>query len=682
MANNNGLHFTFSINGLEEASFSVVDFTLDEGLSRLYKLEIALLSKRGDWPLAELLDRGCCLQIWLNGEVKREVVGIVAGLSQGDSGFRRTAYQVEVRPPLWRMTLGRDSRIYQQQSVPEVIKALMIQHHLRYELRLQDNHQRRDYITQKRESDYDFLCRLAAEEGIFFWTESQSGQNLVKLVDASDCLSAGTEIVYNSHPNSLERGELISAFHLQQRVGVTDVHLKDRNHRNPNYRLMHQAVPDETGVPNTGISGSLITAQPNYQYYDSYGRFQYDNVGAPFSGYRLEQLRSDTAQGQGESNTPNLRPGSFFKLMEHSNEVFNQCWQVVSVVHCGQQGQAAEEESGEGLTTLNNRFSFRPLENCWRAPLMAKPTADGVEVATVTGPVGEEIYVNEEGAVKVWFHWDRGPYSDDRSSCWLRVAQSLSGSGFGSVILPRVGQEVIVSYLNGDIDRPIITGCLYNGINRPAYPLPANKTKTVLRTKTHKGEGFNEISFEDNRGQEQIYLHAERDFVGQVGNDAHWHIKNDKKERIDNNRIAAVKVDDNLTVEGAKRESVKNDYSLNVGKTLFFKPGKAHVIDAGEKLLIRSGVDVVVEAGAGLTLKAGGNFIKIDPANICSSQPIKVGGVPGVIAAEPFLPPVRPEFLSSLKMAALTGTVIIPVCGIQHDGNCTRGDCTCIKFKA
>ncbi|MBN3170824.1 type VI secretion system Vgr family protein, partial [Pectobacterium brasiliense] len=220
----------------------------------------------------------------------------------------------------------------------------------------------------------------------------------------------------------------------------------------------------------------------------------------------------------------------------------------------------------------------------------------------------------------------------DQSSCWVRVSQGWAGGQYGMIAIPRIGHEVIVSFLEGDPDQPIVTGRTFHATNPSPYPLPANKTRTVLRTKTHQGEGFNELRFEDQAGQEEIYLHGQKDLKALVENDVVWHIKHDAHTEIDNERVIRIKANDHLTVENEKRDHVKGALSLTVDASMHQKLGQALLVEAGEEVHVKAGAKVVLEAGAELTLKVGGSFVKIDPSGVTLVGPgIKMnsGGSPG-----------------------------------------------------
>ncbi len=218
--------------------------------------------------------------------------------------------------------------------------------------------------------------------------------------------------------------------------------------------------------------------------------------------------------------------------------------------------------------------------------------------------------------MKIHFPWDRYSNGNEQSSCWVRVSQGWAGSQYGFIAIPRIGHEVIVEFLNGDPDQPIITGRTYHATNTPPYTLPEHKTKTVLRTETHQGEGFNELSFEDQAGKEQIYLHAQKDFDGLIENDHTTVIRHDHHLTVENDQFTQIKHNQHLTVEGESREAVKGSKTLMVEGSLYVKSGKVWVSEAGDEIHIKAGEKVVIEAGSEITVKAGGSFVKVDPAGV------------------------------------------------------------------
>ncbi|KHT22649.1 MULTISPECIES: type VI secretion system tip protein VgrG [Pectobacterium] len=606
MANSTGLQFTVKVGALEAGTFAVVDFRLDEGLNRPFSLSLSLASALPDVDFGAVLDQPCELMIWYEGELKRRVSGIVSGFTQGDTGFRRTRYQMEVRPALWRLGLRTNARIFQAQKPEAIIGALLEEAGITdYAFALRNEHAVREYCVQYRESDLAFITRLAAEEGMYFFHEYEEGKHRVVFADDAGALTKGPELFFNLATQGLSEGEYVRRFHYAERVSTAEVELKDYSFKTPAYGLSHKKM-----------SGELAHQRESYQHYDYPGRYKQDPSGKAFSGYRLDALRSGAVTSEGESNCAGLMPGNTFTLTEHPNATLNAVWQTVSVTHVGQQPQALEEESGGEPTTMSNSFAVVKGTTTWRAAMPYKPMVDGPQIATVVGPTGEEIYCDQYGRVKLQFPWDRYGASNDQSSCWVRVSQGWAGGQYGMIAIPRIGHEVIVSFLEGDPDQPIVTGRTFHATNRPPYDLPAHKTRTVLRTETHQGEGFNELRFEDQAGQEEIYIHGQKDLKALVENDVVWHIRHDAHMDIDNERVTRIKANDHLTVESEKRDHITGDYSLTVDASMHQKLGQALLVEAGEEVHVKAGVKIVLEAGAELTLKVGGSFIKIDPSGV------------------------------------------------------------------
>ncbi|AIA72916.1 type VI secretion system tip protein VgrG [Pectobacterium atrosepticum] len=622
MANSTGLQFTVKVGALEAGTFAVVDFRLDEGLNCPFSLSLSLASALPDVDFGAVLDQPCELMIWYEGELKRRVSGIISGFTQGDTGFRRTRYQAEVRPALWRLGLRTNARIFQAQKPEAIIGALLEEAGVTdYAFALRHEHAVREYCVQYRESDLAFITRLAAEEGLYFFHEFEEGKHRVVFADDAGALTKGPKLFFNLATQGLSEGEYVRRFHYAERVSTAEVELKDYNFKTPAYGLSHKKM-----------SGELAHQRESYQHYDYPGRYKQDPSGKAFSGYRLDALRSGAVTSEGESNCAGLMPGNTFTLTEHPNATLNAVWQTASVTHVGQQPQALEEESGGEPTTISNSFAVVKGTTTWRAAMPYKPMVDGPQIATVVGPAGEEIYCDPYGRVKLQFPWDRYGASNDQSSCWVRVSQGWAGGQYGMIAIPRISHEVIVSFLEGDPDQPIITGRTFHATNRPPYDLPAHKTRTVLRTETHQGEGFNELRFEDQAGQEEIYIHGQKDLNGLIENDVVWHIKHDAHTDIDNERVTRIKANDHLTVENEKRDHVKGDYSLSVDASMHQKLGQALLVEAGQEVHLTSGNKIVLEAGAELTLKVGGSFVKIDPSGVTLVGPsIKMnsGGSPG-----------------------------------------------------
>ncbi|MBD2798906.1 type VI secretion system tip protein VgrG [Xenorhabdus sp. M] len=607
-----GLVFTCQIGRLPPATFQVVNFQLQEHLSQLFHLNLTVISALNDIPLREQLDREASLTVIRNGVVERTINGIIVGATQGNTDGRQTYYTFILRPEMWRMTLNQDSRIFQRQSVPEILTQLLKEHRIKADSQFYDSHgyhARREYTTQKRESAYEFWSRLAAEEGIIFWFE----EDQMFFSNSHLGMTAGLPLTYNPQPDTDDTDATVWQWQYGEYLCPDEYRHKDYNFQRPSQPMLTQSTLEQAG---------------NHAVFESYGRFQWSKEGQPLGDIYLNQLNSESKIGSAQSNCIKLRPGKIFTLNAHPALSMNDRWQVVSITHTGSQPQAAGI-GGEG-TTLTSNMTFIPSRDDWRPPYRYKPLADGDELATVVGPEGEEIFTNEYGAIKVHFHWNRYDKPGDGSSCWIRVAQGWNGNGFGFMAIPRIGQEVIVSYLNGDIDRPIVTGCNYNGRNSPPLDLPAQKTRTTFKTHTHKGEGFNELRFDDAKGSEEVYIHAQKDMNTKVLNNRTTHVDVDHEERIgqdqkltvvrdqfeeiQRSRQTLIKQDDDESVAGHQTLRVEKNQSTTITGQQSVKVGKSQLLEIADNQEIKVGKHIVLQSQSGqITIGNAGGQIIIDP---------------------------------------------------------------------
>ncbi|EFK4497987.1 type VI secretion system tip protein VgrG, partial [Escherichia coli] len=285
-----------------------------------------------------------------------------------------------------------------------------------------------------------------------------------------------------------------------------------------------------------------------YEVYDYPGRFKGAH-GQNFARWQMDGWRNNAEVARGTSRSPEIWPGRRIVLTGHPQANLNREWQVVASDLHGEQPQAVPGRRGSG-TTLDNHFAVIPADRTWRPQPLLKPLVDGPQSAVVTGPAGEEIFCDEHGRVRVKFNWDRYNPADQDSSCWIRVAQAWAGTGFGHLAIPRVGQEVIVDFLNGDPDQPIIMGRTYHQENRTPGSLPGTKTQMTIRSKTYMGSGFNELKFDDATGREQVYIHAQKNMDTEVLNDRTTTVKHDHRETVKNDQTVTIQEGNRLlTVE-------------------------------------------------------------------------------------------------------------------------------------
>ncbi|MEQ5816053.1 type VI secretion system tip protein VgrG [Marinobacter sp. NFXS11] len=695
-----GLQFTATIGEFSSDHFSVVGFALTERLSELFQGRLDLASTDSSVGASSVLEQPVDLVIWRDGTPLRRFTGVVSEFARGESGHRRTRYELVFQPPLWRLALMHNSRIFQNRGTDEIVRTLLEERGIVDTVfDLERRPEEREYCVQHRESDLAFVERLAAEEGWHYRYQhgTLDGQAPPALIFAdhhrdSPRLEA---VPYNGKAGGSTRTPCVFRFAYRERVRPASVAMKDYTFKNPAYALMHAQ------------SGDQLVHREDYQHYDYPGRFKQDASGRPFTEARLAALRSDASTAFGESNRPDFAPGARVPLTDHDNEAVNRDWLLTAITHTGSQPQALEEEGGSEPTRYGNHFTAIPADRSWRPLCEHKPLMDGPQMAMVTGPEGEEIHCDQYGRVKVRFPWDRYAANDEHSSAWLRVSQGWAGGQYGFTALPRIGHEVIVSFLDGDPDQPIITGRTWHATNTPPYSLPVHKTRTTLKTKTHKGEGSNELRFEDEAGEEQIYVHAQKDLALITENNRTEVIRNDCYLTVGNDRKAHIKGNDHATVNGEKREKTGKDRSFNVTGTLHLKAGTAWLTDSGTELHIKAGQKAVIEAGAEITLKAGGSFVKIDPSGVAmggAAIKLNAGGSPGKGSGQKVQVPEMPGLVgknggavapvkmadvgqrplaervdrNTLLTAAAERAPATKICQKKLDGSCNVDNCPCV----
>ena len=627
MANGKGLQFTLTLPGVDD--IAVIDFTHREALSQPFELVLNLASRDGRLDAAELLDREATLTVWQDGEALRHVHGIVSEFGRGDRGHRRTFYSLVLRPALWRLSLRHNSRIFQKVDPLTIINTLCDERGITdVAFAVTRELPEREYCVQYRETDLAFIERLAAEEGLFYFHEFEESAHRLVFADDPQVLANVGERTYHSRAGGTAPTRHVRKLSHTARVAAATATLKDYSFKNPAYAQLHEHL---------GRDVEAHGQQTDYEHFDYPGRYKQDASGQPFTRIRLEELRRDAITANAESDLPELAPGVRFSLTDHDTQSLNRDWQVVAVHHTGEQPQALEEdgisssESG-GMTRYVNQVTLMPGDAPWRATPNPKPRVDGPQVAFVVGPEGEEIYCDEHGRVKIQFPWDRYAEPNETASCWVRVAQGWAGGGYGSIAIPRIGHEVIVSFLEGDPDQPLVTGRTYHAVNIPPYPLPEHKTRTVIRTQSHKAEGFNELRFEDEASEEQIWLHAQKDLELLTLNDRTEEIRRDSHLKLHRNRLSEIHNDDHLTVHNDRFTHIKGDDHLQVDQTRHEFYGDSQLLEAGREVHYKAGSQVVIEAGAEITLKAGGSFVKLDPSGVTivgSQVKINSGGSPG-----------------------------------------------------
>ncbi|MCO7568323.1 type VI secretion system tip protein VgrG, partial [Pseudomonas sp. S 311-6] len=502
------------------ALFEVVSFKLHEALSTPFTLHLELVSFDDDVAFGELLDKPVLFTLWRGERPLRYVHGLVSSFSQGESGFHRTYYHALVEPQLARASLRSNWRIFQHKSVPQILELMLKRQGItQFELGTSFEHQVREFCVQAGETDLEFITRLAAEEGFVYRFEHSAKQHKLLITDRllslglisrgarehddeddgffeDDEPTAPHTVLYLANSGGDQPRPCLRRLRYSEQVRSTRQVQRDYTFTNPGYRQEHAANAPEVVHPALA-----------YERFDYPGRYKRDAVGKPFTETRLTALRHDARIADVKGDDARLQPGLSFNLVGHPREDLNAHWRVIRVTHEGSQLTSLEEEAAGAHqgTRYEQSAVLVPGMAEWRPEPQPKPRIDGPHMATVVGPPGEEIYCDEWGRVKVSFPWDRESKDNEFSSCWVRVSQAWAGGSWGSMAIPRIGQEVIVQYVNADPDQPMIIGRTYCGNQLPPYELPKHKTRMTIKSQTHKGKGFNELRFEDELGQEEVF---------------------------------------------------------------------------------------------------------------------------------------------------------------------------------
>ncbi|MBF6649056.1 type VI secretion system Vgr family protein [Methylobacter sp. BlB1] len=600
-----------------------------EGLSEPFEYRVDLVSEDRAIDPKKILGEPIVIRLQMETGNWRYFHGYVSRFGQGSDLNGLACYHVAVQPWLWFLTRTSNCRIFQNQSVPEIIKQVFQDHGFSdFKVKLSGSYATREYCVQYRETDFNFVSRLMEDEGIYYYFSHEKDKHYLVLADsgnAHDPFPGYDSIPYHIDTGSTDRTrkDHIQAWSFTHEVQPGAYELTDYDFKKPKADLRVKALLMESH------------ARACYELFDYPGRYTETGVGDNFVRQRIEEQHARFERGEGSGNARGLAVGCRFKLKEFPRQDQNREYLVISANYqlkldeYGSSGAAAGEDK-----LFDCSFAVQDNKRPYRAPRRTpKPHVQGAQTAFVVGPAGEEIYTDQYGRVKVQFHWDRYGKADENSSCWVRVSQPWAGKSWGMIALPRIGQEVLVDFLEGDPDQPIISGRVYNDGSMPPYKLPDNAHISTIKTNSTKGgDGFNELRFDDKKGEEQVFIHAERnldvrvknDSLEWIGNERHLIVKKDLLEQIDGDRHSTIKGDSNAAVVGS--------LSLKVDQDLQEKVGMKHALDAGQEIHLKAGMNVVIEAGASITLKAGGGFIVVGPSGVTiSGTPVLInsGGSAG-----------------------------------------------------
>lgn len=656
----NETHFSLSVEDFA-GDLQVLSFTGTEGVSQPYRFDLELVSENHDLDLESLLHKQAFLAFDPQGS---GIHGQIYRVAQGDAGKRLSRYTVSIVPQLQYLQHRTNQRIYQQMSAPDIIAQVLEEHGIKanaYNFQLSQPCPERDYCVQYDESDLHFVQRLCEEEGIHYhFQHSPDGHLLVFGDDQTVFPKLGQPTAYVQGSGLVADEPVIKGFKLRLETRTSRVTRRDYDFEKP--RLQLEAAYKPSGE----------SSEPDLEDYDYPGRYVERTRGKFLSQRALERHRADYQQAEGWGDQTRLVSGHFLELSEHPRSEWNDLWLLTEIFHEGKQPQVLEESISSDTTNnkddfhqgYRNRFLATPWAVMYRPALLhPKPRVLGSQTAVVTGPAGEEIHCDQYGRVKVQFHWDREGQADDKTSCWMRVSSGWAGDRYGGIAIPRIGMEVLITFLEGDPDQPLISGCLYHKENQVPYPLPANRTRTVFKTLSSPGGGgFNELRIEDKKGAEQIFIHAQKDWDENIEHDQKIRVGNERHDTVEKNTYTELKAEEHRTTHADRKVEVRTDDHLTVAQNQHVKLGTAQLTQAGREIHLKAGEKIVIEAGMELTVKAGGSFIKLDPSGITMVGPtvrVNAGGSPGSGSGIGIKPPVLPGAADKDKAGSLMEQALV-----------------------
>ncbi len=592
----------------------------EENLSKPFEYHLDLLSLKHDINPNQLLGESITIKLRLADGHWRYFNGYVTRFAQYGRLDDFAQYRLTIRPWFWFLTRASNCRVFQHKSVPEIIKQVFRdQNFSDFKERLSGSYSTRDYCVQYRESDFNFVSRLMEEEGIYYYFSHKDGTHELVLSDSvssHDKVPGYEKIPFHQEQgaNDRTRNDHIHEWEVGKEVQSGFYALTDYDFKKPKARLLVKS------------SVTRSHSHAKYECFDYPGEYVEMGDGENLVRHRIEELQAQHEYCEGKGNPRGLAVGALFTLTEHAVKSFNREHLVVHASYYLQLDEyisSIRSASSENIfecsfRAMDRTVPFRPSRTSFR------PSVQGPQTAVVVGPAGEEIYVDKYGRVKVQFHWDRYGSNDENSSCWVRVSHPWAGKMWGMIAIPRIGQEVIVDFLEGDADQPIITGRVYNADQMPPYDLPANATQTGIKSRSSKGGGtanFNELRFEDKKGSEQVFLHAEKNQDIEVENDeTHW-VGHDRTKTIDNDETTHVKHDRTETVDNNETITIGKDRSESVGSNETISISKNRTEDVGENETISIGKNRSETVAENETIDIGKNRER----NVGQNETISIG---------------------------------------------------------
>ncbi len=584
-------------------------FTGQESVSRLFSFDLELLSEVNPAiDFDSIVGKRVTITVE-HAHGKRYINGLVRRFSQGAGDRTFASYRAEVVPWLWLLTQTADCRIFQNMTVPDIIQKIFKDLGFSdFKLNLVGSFQPRDYCVQYRETDFNFVSRLMEQYGIFYYFEHSDGKHVLVLGNTPDAeldCDPSSVTFHGATGATVAADDVVTELTMEQEIRPVKYTLNDYNFESPSTNLVASVGSVYPAVVNTKL-----------EIYDYPGDYLKRNDGDALVKLRIEEEETQRSLLRGGGGCRQFVPGYKFKLTGHGRSSLDTSYVLESVAHFAAE-RGYDPGGGEGDFSYSNTFTCIPSKVPYRPPRVTpKPIVQGSQTAEVVGPKGEEIYTDKFGRVKVQFHWDREGKKDENSSCWIRVSHPWAGKGWGSVSIPRIGQEVIIDFLEGDPDQPIITGRVYNGEAMPPYGLPGGGVVSGLKSNSTKGGGgYNELSMNDTKGTEMITLHGqydmgstiEHDLTAKVGNNHSETIGVDETLSVGNNRTRSVGSNESITVGSMRTHNVGINESITVGAAQEVNIGGLQSITVGAVRTVAVGASQSVTVGMNHSVTVGSN---------------------------------------------------------------------------
>jgi type VI secretion system secreted protein VgrG len=615
----------------------LTSFTGHEAISRLFNFHLSTLSEDAAVDFTQIVGQSVTISLRQSNNLPRHFNGIVSQFACTGKDGDMTRYELDVVPKLWRLTRYADCRIFHNKEVKDIIQDVLHERGINFQASLTGSYTKLEYCVQYRETDFNFISRLMEQFGIFFFFEHEEGDHKMMLGDSSSIhlpCPTNNNAPFNLAFGGLDTGDVVNQWSIGQELRSGKYTLTDYNFTTSTTDL----EVNETTIYNVAGNDSM-------EMFDFPGSYRTTSEGSAFAKLRMEEEEAGHKVAHGSGVCRSFVTGYKFDLTDHPLDSMNGSYLLTEIQHVASTGGTyGSDEEGEDhytnhFTCIHESIPFRPIR------ATPRPFVQGLHTAVVVGKSadqdtgddqgaggdGEEIWVDKWGRVLVLFPWDRAK----ATSCWVRVSQDWAGQGWGMINIPRVGQEVLVSFLEGDPDRPIITGRVYNNTQTVPYSLPDMGTRTTFRTSSSTGGGtshYNELRFEDKSGSEQVFIRAEKDYDTRVLNDSREWIGKNQSIIIKKDRMEKVDGDDHVEITGNLNQKAGQTISMQAGQNTYAKSGENFAHQAGMAIHLKAGTTVIIEADVQISLKTPSSFIDVGPSGVAISGPmvmINSGGSAG-----------------------------------------------------